>query len=76
MQLFAGQEKIPFHHLPEYVNRFLVPPHPSALDYVVRFVLAFAFLLKDRSGPDFLLTLVGSVSQDGRSGGRDPARGF
>lgn len=35
-KLFGGQDKVPFHHLPEYVNRFLIPPHPTVLDYIVK----------------------------------------
>ncbi|KAL8286551.1 hypothetical protein RQP46_004568 [Phenoliferia psychrophenolica] len=35
-KIFGGQDKVPFHHLPEYVNRFLVPPHPTVLEYVIK----------------------------------------
>ncbi|KAK4705608.1 hypothetical protein P7C70_g585, partial [Phenoliferia sp. Uapishka_3] len=35
-KLFSGQDKVPFHHLPEYVMRFLIPPHPTVLDYMVK----------------------------------------
>lgn len=34
-QIFAGQEKVPFHHLPEYVNRFLTPPPPVVIEYSI-----------------------------------------
>ncbi|KAI5481060.1 hypothetical protein MNV49_006246 [Pseudohyphozyma bogoriensis] len=35
-KIFSGQEKIPFHHLPEYVNRFMSPLQAITFDYVVR----------------------------------------
>ncbi|KAM0754421.1 hypothetical protein T439DRAFT_376903 [Meredithblackwellia eburnea MCA 4105] len=34
-KLFSGQESVPFHHLPEYVNRWLIPQQPVYLDYVI-----------------------------------------
>lgn len=34
-QIFAGQDKVPFHHLPEYVNRFLVAAAPVVIEYTV-----------------------------------------
>ncbi|ORY77656.1 hypothetical protein BCR35DRAFT_305438 [Leucosporidium creatinivorum] len=35
-ELFSGQDKVPFHHLPEYVNRFLAPSAPVVIEHTVR----------------------------------------
>lgn len=35
-QLFANQEKVPFHHLPEYTNRLLVPAPPVLIEHTVK----------------------------------------
>jgi len=34
-QIFARQEKVPFHHIPEYVNRYLQPADPVVLEYTI-----------------------------------------
>ncbi|KAM0791958.1 hypothetical protein ACM66B_004209 [Microbotryomycetes sp. NB124-2] len=33
--LFDGQERVMFHHLPDYVNRFMMPSHPVVIEHVI-----------------------------------------
>ena len=35
-QICSQQATVPFHHLPEYVNRYLAPPKPIVLEVDVR----------------------------------------
>lgn len=34
-QLFSDQDRVPFHHLPEYVNRFIGPAAPTVIAHTI-----------------------------------------